>query len=135
MTLTRSMKVGARGRPAQQLPLTSAPKLDAYGLHSDDCECGRCALGYRPSMRDRHLARAAAEERERRRKQQEAKDAAATRDAAKHLATWQRLEAQVRVTKDEIKRMTAPVQRRATDQELDELKREFGFRPRRKDRP
>lgn len=45
--------------PGRQLKLPAAPKFDATGLHAHECECARCALGFRPTIAQRDAARRA----------------------------------------------------------------------------
>ncbi len=119
----------------KQLSLPRAPILDRWGLHAEDCECARCALGFRPSRDERWRSRQAAEAAEARRKKVADAAAQQTKEDEKRAVTWVRLGIAERDTAEMLKRLTAPVERPATDAELDELKRAYGFKTRRRERP
>jgi hypothetical protein len=109
----------------------SAPKFDRYGLHAEACECARCLLGFRPTMSNRWAARAAWERAEAKRlaeKEAAEKSAASKRPKKATVPLWERHEAERKQTEESIARMAAPVVRPATDEELAELKKEFGFK-------
>ena len=115
-----------------QLPLPSAPRIDGDGLHAEDCECARCALGFRPTRAERWNAHMAREIREKAQRAAELKAAEVAKEDVKRAVTWRRLEVQERDTAEMLKAMTKPVERPATAEELDELKKQYGFRPRRR---
>jgi len=123
--LTRSTK-GAG--PGSQLALPAAPRFDRYGLHAEECECARCALGYRPTVRERTLAVQTWEARQRR----ELAEAQAAEVDTRAQSRAERCRAREEETNEIIKRITAPVERPATAEELAELRREHGFKPRRR---
>lgn len=127
------------GRPGSsqpaQLPLPSAPKFDRYGMHAHECECARCGLGFRPSIAERDAARRSWERMEKRRADAVAQAAAGTKEgkASRRKAAWAEAE---KYTDQIIGRLTAPVERPATPEELAALKREFpNLTTKRKDRP
>lgn len=135
MILTPSRPQGSR-----QLALSTAPKIDRYGLHALDCECTRCQLGHRPSAKARDHARVVWERRERERRAAElAKEAigkeptrAEVNAAQAAERTRRRLEreaaeAAARVKADEEARRRAGV---PPQDELDDLKRQYGLRVR-----
>lgn len=132
------MRDAGRNPPGSsgQLPLPSAPVLDKYGLHAGECECARCALGYRPTSAERWNARATWERIEAARLKAKVKAAEQTTQEKHAATTWERLQETNRETAERLARVTAPVVRPATDEELDELKKLYGFRnTRRKGKP
>lgn len=117
-----------------QIALPQAPKLDRYGLHAYECECQRCAMGYRPTAGQRDAARWAFERAER--AKAEAAKRAAEGDGAKKgskaKARADAFKADERYTDQLIAKMNQPVLRPATPEELAELRREFPFIERRR---
>jgi len=125
------MGAGRDDEGGRQLALPSAPRLDKYGLHAEGCECARCGLGFKPTPRERLLARQAFE-RAQQREIEEAKAKQAGTPEARSLSRRERLDERTKETAEWIKRQTAPVERPATPEELDELRQLHGFKPRRK---
>ena len=112
--------------------LASAPVTDPEtGLHSEECECARCQLGFGPTREDRWAARAALARAAQRRKA--ASEAAKVRAklAEKAAVTAELLKGEEADTKERMRAALAPVERPATAEELAELKREFGLERRR----
>lgn len=122
-----------------QLALPGAPKFDRFGLHAEDCECARCGLGYRPSKEERRLAEQVHARAERARREEEAKRAAGAATPgvspaeAKHRRHHERMQAGMKATREYLERLSAPVVRPATEEELAEMRREFALRFKRKD--
>jgi hypothetical protein len=127
MTLMPSRPPGSK-----QLAL-SAPVLDRYGLHARECACTRCEMGQRPSEAARSHARWAHEKAATREREAKAKADGAPVVAEKRLVKAERAAERERETREYIERVNAPVQRPATEEELRELRREFGLETR-KDR-
>jgi hypothetical protein len=116
-----------------QLRLPAAPKLDRYGLHAYECECTRCEMGARPSRQEREIAQRSFERAEKARREEEARiargePAPVAPAEVKHKAAHERLQERERRTREEMARVRKPVERPATEEELAQLKREFGFR-------
>jgi hypothetical protein len=112
----------------------AAPKFDAYGLHADDCECARCAAGHRPSLAQRWAARAAFERAHQRTKVTAAldtKDARKAEVASRTAAKLESAAAELARKIHEERELRARC-RPLTDEEMNELRRENGLRPRRK---
>lgn len=113
---------------ARQLPL-AAPKIDAFGLHAVECECARCAAGFRPTDAQRAQAKAA-----------HARAAAAKGRAAQEVARDEkrahakgRAETFQRETEEQVRRLEERAARAAvpSDDEINQLRAMFGLRPRR----
>lgn len=107
-----------------QQPLPLAPKFDRYGLHAYDCECARCALGYRPTVAERDHARRVWERAERA-KAEAAKQATQPKPISKALARADAFRAAEKRTTETIKRMNEPAKEPATPAQLAELRAEF----------
>lgn len=116
----------------KQVPLPSAPRFDEYGLHHLDCECARCALGFRPTRLERDRQRFVCERAAAAREKAAEAAATATREEERVALATQRLRELGRETSERMAEVYRPVERAATEEELAELKREFGF-TRRKD--
>jgi hypothetical protein len=120
------------GPANRQVRLPSAPRIDETGLHHLDCECARCALGFRPTRLERDRQRFLCERAAAARAKAKADAAKVSKEEEKSALTWERLAEQEKATIERIAAVTRPVQRPATPEELAELKAEFGFGPRRK---
>lgn len=123
------------GRDRSQLALPQAPRFDRYGQHAHECECARCNLGFRPTPTQRDAARRAFERMEQRRKAEADRIAAGLGAKAKKRSAraegWRERE---KHTDEMIGKLSAPVVRPATADELAEMKREFPNLRRRRDR-
>lgn len=123
MTLSRKV-AGLDSGPL----LASAPIVDgATGLHSEDCACARCQLGYGPTREERHQARMRLQRAAARAKAAVEASAVLARKRAAAEVTAALLKLDETDTKERMKVALAPVIRPATAKELDELKREFGL--------
>jgi hypothetical protein len=110
------------GRPAaEQLTLT-APAFDRYGLHAIECECQRCEIGNRPTLEMREAARRAWERLEARRKRDAERAAGGTVKERKRSARAEAFREEEKYTDQLIRKLSAPVERPATPEELAELK-------------
>lgn len=108
-----------------QLPLPQAPKLDRYGLHAYECECGRCALGYRPTPREREAARSTWERAEAKRKAEAERAAKGLPKAEKVKRRVAAFRQEEKFTDEVIRKLNEPVERPATPDELAELRRQY----------
>lgn len=129
------MRATKGAAPEPQLALPSAPVLDKYGLHAEACECARCHIGYRPTPAERDRARRQWEHMERARAKAASDGLALTKDEERNAMATMRLEEEEKRTIEYLRRLTKPIERPATDEEMDELRRANGLPPRRKDRP
>lgn len=135
----RSRKTSAPPSSGEQLALPARAKFDRYGLHAEDCECLRCELGARPSPKEREIARRVWERAEAAKREAAAKAAKEAEAAAlgpgevKHRAHAERLREREEKTRRYLEEQRRPVERPATPEELEELKRQFGFKARRRD--
>jgi len=118
------------GRGKGQLPIPHPRKIDRYGLCAQECECARCNLGFRPSIAERDAARRAWERFEQKRKA----DAAGTTTKAGEKTERRRaaFRGEEQFTDHLISKLTAPVERPATPEELEALKQQYPNLRRRK---
>lgn len=129
----RSKRGGDPSDSPRQIRLPQAPTFDSYGMHAHECGCARCEQGFRPTPRDRDLARRVFEDAQRRRVEEARAAEMSKRDeraAARKAAESDREKS----TDDTIRKLAAPVERPATDAELAELRAQYGFRPAKRDR-
>lgn len=127
------MPAGGQGT---RRPTPEAPRVDRYGLHDPECNCTRCSCGYRPSIADRWRAVAAYERGQRHKAEQAAREAKAAAAAKEKGKTRVRLDAAEADTAETITKLTAPIERPATPDELAALRAQFpALRPRRGKRP
>lgn len=128
-----SKREGAPSGSPGRLRLPQAPTRDKYGMHAQECACARCEQGFRPTWRERDIARRIYEDAQRRRLREAQAQEMSERDkraAARKAAESDREKS----TQETIRKLAAPVERPATDAELAELRALYGFRPSKRDR-
>jgi hypothetical protein len=107
--------------------LAGAPVFDEFGLHSAECACARCQLGYGPTRIDRDQARRRAETAAVRVKAAIEAAKVKAKAAEKAAVTHELLKGDEAETMARLRASLAPVIRPATPEELAELKREYGL--------
>lgn len=115
-----------KGDGPRQLPIPQAPRFDAYGMHATDCECVRCEMGMRPTDQERWIARQSWERAQQRKLDEEARSAAGLSKVAEKKKRLAAAARERRAYTDQlIAKLSKPVERPATPDELAEMRRQF----------